>query len=270
MIQRKEYKLGKGYTKQEEDDLKKLVAKLSKEGNVDWEEVATEFNVLYPIVKRTAIALKLKCQKIMPSIKESKDINDRDGILRKGFLAELHAYDRENLSSYLEEREQKVLNFLKEEADLIMRFEAYHDALKKFDEYGIEHSLFEGLFKSLNVDTPTISDLEIIAVPGYGESKDKLSLLLPLYHDAIKNQSVRNRFSSRLYAAVVSVLEFNGFKNQNLENFYDLIRYNVIGRKTVDYENLGMLISEALQKEYLSSCVFISVDSPWLFNSKNN
>jgi len=171
------------------------------------------------------------------------------------FQDEIARYDQKNILNALRKRQGFVYGLMEDQAKSIREndFVSQYGGLTFAEMMELEPGKRRDISKALETSNKgsDIKNIGLLAIPGFGESREDLSLVLPLYLVDAKGES-KGTLSSALNDAVMGVmLKEMGFKpTGNLtDRFRELLMYNFQG-PGCDYREASERITRVVKAEY--------------------
>ena len=183
-------------------------------------------------------------------------------------------YDKANLVKVIDSRADFVYGLMKNQAELIKNYDVinqYH-GLNLADLMKLEVNQRKNIINLL--ENPTneeqIDKVGILSVPGFGQNRNNLSLVLPLYLSEAKKTSTKNLGSSIHDLTLGVMMNDLGFELNDEEgaihNFRDLVRYSLKG-PSFDLKKVGNKITSLVKKEHKDmDSIYLFEDNPVFYN----
>jgi hypothetical protein len=179
-------------------------------------------------------------------------------------------YDKDHFAATLKKREEFLYGLMQGQATRLRHYDSFArfrgaDLASIMRENPAERKKIAQMLAEVDA-SPQISAIELLAIPGYGENRDGVSLVLPVFLEDAERTEKNLRSAINEIAVMTLLRGRTGFKQARpfKDRFRDLVAYKFSVTRQPDYEQLGRDITEQLKEEYPGLPVHFYEDIPLL------
>lgn len=177
-------------------------------------------------------------------------------VIMGGLAGKIGKFDSDYTKPHIEARERVVYDAIKEQARMLRQMDVTSgykslslDQIMSLDDE--ERAKIAKVLQGPKTSSSNISEINLIAIPGFGEAKDNVGLVLPVFYSDVQTSGIG--LSSMMYDVAIAAAHQKNFgikpATDFQDRFFDLARLNLIANK-VDYDAMAAFISSKISEGY--------------------